>query len=293
MKNRKIIMIIATAAVVSLTSLTFADPVIKLVLNGQELKTDVAPMPADNRVMVPMRVISEALGANIDWDAKTNSVIIDSTELEAQKMRINLLEQALEPKTQLDAINSYAEAVKMRNGAWQYAIMSPELKKENYEGFVSFNWVTGTSSPWIESYEIKEQYKSNRTFRYEVDFTCTDSTNSKFTQKVYVTMKEFDGTWLVSAIEGVDVKGKITKLTYEGKKLKSIFVEADKPQVGTYDKVTVLIGENTKIYKGYSDVELKPTDLKDEMQVEVDFVDGPMIMIYPPQAEAKTIRVIE
>jgi len=95
-KNRKIIMIIATAAVLSLASLTFADPVIKLVLNGQELKTDVAPMPADNRVMVPMRVISEALGANIDWDAKTNSVIIDSSALEAQKMRINLLEQALE-----------------------------------------------------------------------------------------------------------------------------------------------------------------------------------------------------
>jgi len=126
-KNRKIIMIIATAAVVSLASLTFADPVIKLALNGQELKTDVAPMPADNRVMVPMRVISEALGAKIDWDAKTNSVIIDSSALEAQKMRINLLEQALEPKTQLDAINSYAEAVKMRNGAWQYAIMSPAL----------------------------------------------------------------------------------------------------------------------------------------------------------------------
>lgn len=291
--KKRILFIIAAVLVISIASMAFADPVIKLVLNGQELKTDVAPIPADGRVMVPIRVISEALGAKIDWDGKTNSVIIDSTELEAQKMRITLLEQALAPKDQLDAVCSYAEAVKMRNGAWQYAVMSPELKKENYDNFVLLNWVTGTSSPWIESYKIEEQYKSDGVYRYEVEFTYTDSTNAKFTRKSFISVKEFDGTWLVSAIEDVDVKGKITKLNYIDKKLRSIFVKADAPEPGYYGEATVLIGEGTKIYKGYSDTELTTDDLKEGKMVEVDFKDGPMIMIYPPQAEAEVIRIME
>lgn len=167
------------------------------------------------------------------------------------------------------------------------------------EKFVNINadsndWSTGASSPWIESYKIKEQYNSDRAYRYEVEFTYTDSTNSKFTRKEYITVKNFEGTWLVSAIEEVDVKGKITKLTFgSDKKLKSIFVEADKPEAGYYDKANVLIGSGTRIYKGYSDEELSTSDLKVGTEVEVDFVAGPMIMIYPPQAEAKTIRVIE
>ena len=297
MRTRKIIIIIAIFALLSFASVTFADPVIKLVLNGQELKTDVAPIPADGRVMVPFRVISEALGAKIDWDGKTNSVIIDSTELEARKLQITKLEEAVKtllPKDHLGIVKTWAEGVKIRNGALQYVVMSPELQKEMYDYFVSLGWVTGTSSPWVESYEITEKYESEKVYRYEVEFTYTDSTGAKFTEKQFVTVKDFDGFWLISAIENIDVKGKITELTFgKDNKLEKIFVEDPAPAMGSYDKANVLIGENTKIYKGYSDEELKPSDLKEGMKVEVDFVDGPMIMIYPPQAEANVIRVIE
>jgi len=297
MRKRRIIMIATIVAILSFASVTFADPVIKLILNGQELKTDVAPIPADGRVMVPFRVISEALGAKIDWDGKTNSVIIDSTELEARKMQIQQLEEAIKlllPKDSLEIVKLWAEGVKIRNGALQYVVMSPELQKEKYDYFVSLGWVTGTSSPWIESYEIKEIYKSEKSFRYEVEFTYTDSTGAKFTEKQFVTVKNFDGSWLISAIENIDVKGRITEITFgKDNKPERIFVEDDAPAMGSYDKATVLIGENTKIYKGYTAEELKPGDLKKGMKVEVDFVDGPMIMIYPPQAEASVIRVME
>lgn len=297
MKIRKLIIVTASVAVLSFATMTFADPVIKLVLNGKELKTDVAPIPADNRVMVPIRVISEALGAKIEWDAKTNSVIIDSTELEARKLQIQRLEEAIKiltPQDQLGVVKTWAEGVKRRNGVLQYTVMSPELQKQMYDYFVSLYWVTGTSSPWVESYEIKEIYKSEKTYRYEVEFTYTDSTGAKYIEKQYITVKDFDGNWLVSAIENIDVKGKITEMTFgKDNKLEKIFVEDDAPAMGSYDKANVLIGENTKIYKGYSDEELKPSDLKKGMKVLVDFVDGPMIMIYPPQAEANVIRVIE
>ncbi|SHI51399.1 copper amine oxidase N-terminal domain-containing protein [Lutispora thermophila] len=297
MKLRKFIIITASVAALSFASMTFADPVIKLVLNGKELKTDVAPIPADNRVMVPIRVISEALGAKIDWDAETNSVIIDSTELEARKMQISRLEEAIKilaPQDQLGVVKTWAEGVKIRNGVLQYTLMSPELQKQMYDYFVSMGWVTGTSSPWVENYEITEKYKSEKAYTYEVDFIYTDSTGAKFTEKQYITLRNFDGRWLISNIENADVVGKITELTFsKDNKLEKIFVESDEAPIGTYDKANVLIGENTKIYKGYSDEELKPSDLKKGMKVQVDFVDGPMIMIYPPQAEANVIRVIE
>lgn len=297
MRKRKIIIIVTIVAILSFASVAFADPVIKLILNGQELKTDVAPIPADGRVMVPFRVISEALGVKIDWDGKTNSVIIDSIELEARKMQIQKLEEAIKlllPKDNLGIVNLWAEGVKIRNGALQYVVMSPELQKEMYDHFVSLGWVTGTSSPWIESYEIMEKYKSEKIYRYGVEFTYTDSTGAKYTEKQFVTVKDFDGSWLISAIENIDVKGKVTELSFgKDNKLEKIFVEDDAPTMGSYDKANVLIGENTKIYKGYTDEELKPSDLKKGMRVEVDFVDGPMIMIYPPQAEASVIRVIE
>ncbi|MCL2838365.1 MAG: copper amine oxidase N-terminal domain-containing protein [Oscillospiraceae bacterium] len=38
---------------------------------------DVPPMIVDNRTLVPLRAISEALGATVDWDSATQTVIIE------------------------------------------------------------------------------------------------------------------------------------------------------------------------------------------------------------------------
>jgi len=43
-------------------------PEIRVILDGVELEFDVPPMIIDNRTMVPMRAIFEALGAEVEWD---------------------------------------------------------------------------------------------------------------------------------------------------------------------------------------------------------------------------------
>lgn len=53
-----------------------ASPAIRLVINGQEIKTDVPPQMIDGRVMVPARYVAEPLGATVEF--KDNSVIITS-----------------------------------------------------------------------------------------------------------------------------------------------------------------------------------------------------------------------
>jgi len=53
---------------------------ISITLNGQPLTSDVAPVMQNDRVLVPMRVIFEALGAKVEWDGSTNTVFAIATE---------------------------------------------------------------------------------------------------------------------------------------------------------------------------------------------------------------------
>ncbi len=46
-------------------------------VNGQEIKIDVAPMLVNNRTLVPIRFISESLGAKVDWNQETQTAFIE------------------------------------------------------------------------------------------------------------------------------------------------------------------------------------------------------------------------
>ena len=50
-----------------------AEP-IKVYLDGELLVFDVQPQIINDRTMVPMRVIFEALGAKVDWNDKTKTI---------------------------------------------------------------------------------------------------------------------------------------------------------------------------------------------------------------------------
>ena len=293
MKKKVIVSMLVVALLFCSVTSVFAHP-IKIIFNGKEVKSDVSPQIINGRVLVPIRIITEKLGALVKWNDKHNRVDIDFEEIESQKNRISLLESALAPKDPLAAAKTWAEGVKTRNGALQYAVMSPQLREKLYAEFVGLNWTTGTSSPWIASYEINELSKINKeTYRYEVLFTYTDSTKSSFTETTYITVANYDGNWLVSSLERIDIKGEITKVTYDKGRVKSIFVEGDADSREGYDKANVLIVSDTKIYDGYTDKELAPRVLKEGVEVEVTFTDDPVAMIYPVTAEAKIIRVID
>ena len=46
----------------------FANDVIEVYIDGEKLECDVNPKNIDERVLVPMRAIFEAFGANVSWD---------------------------------------------------------------------------------------------------------------------------------------------------------------------------------------------------------------------------------
>ncbi len=47
---------------------------IKILINGNELQTDISPMTINGRVFVPFRTIFEALGAKVEWDEESKLV---------------------------------------------------------------------------------------------------------------------------------------------------------------------------------------------------------------------------
>lgn len=79
--RRKLIVSIAILSLVFLGALTLsAAPAIRLLVNNREVANDVAPQMINNRVMVPTRVIAEALGANVDWVDATQTVAITTPD---------------------------------------------------------------------------------------------------------------------------------------------------------------------------------------------------------------------
>ena len=294
--NKRMVKILAgVVLLLCLGAFVLAASPIKLFINGEEIATEISPKIVDGKVLASLRVIAEAFGAKVEWDDKTKSLSIEAKKNETDQVQVRLLEEALTPQDPQAAANIWAEGVKTRNGALQYAVMSPEFKKESYSGLVDSNWSTGASSPWVESYEITERYSfNNERYRFEINFTYTDSTKESFSTTEYVTIAYFDGDWLVSSIEKIEVKGEITKLTLgKDQKVKSLFIQGKPSIKGSYDQANVIIDVNTKIYQGYTDQVLKAGDLKKGTVVEVALTEGPRLMMYPISAPAKTIRVME
>ncbi|OBZ14635.1 hypothetical protein A8L34_11990 [Bacillus sp. FJAT-27264] len=76
---------------------------IKVTINGKQLYFDVNPQSIDGRTFVPMRGIFEALGADIKWDGKTQTVTGSKGETTV-KLTINQKQAYINGKTvNLDA----------------------------------------------------------------------------------------------------------------------------------------------------------------------------------------------
>src|SRR5699024_11206277 len=51
---------------------------IQLYVDDEKVATDVQPVKYNNRVMVPIRVIAETIGADVEWHQDKNAVLINS-----------------------------------------------------------------------------------------------------------------------------------------------------------------------------------------------------------------------
>lgn len=178
----------------SLAAAAMADSPVKLVVDGKEISTDVPIQIVNGRTIVPVRAIAEAFGAAVEWDRDTNTVRITNREKQNFERRVDLLESALLPQTPEEVADAWARGVKYRNGALQYAVMSPDLQKNYLSDFENLNWVTGTSSPWVDNYEILSKEKqADDSYVFEIKFNMMSSMGSEGTSTTRIIVGRATG----------------------------------------------------------------------------------------------------
>ncbi len=102
---KKIISCILVLTALIMPSTAFAEG-ISVFVDGKKLEFDVQPFIENDRTLVPMRAIFEALGAQIVWDAETRTVFaaqikdngnnIISVQTGSEKAFVNSVEKILD-----------------------------------------------------------------------------------------------------------------------------------------------------------------------------------------------------
>ncbi|ACL76290.1 stalk domain-containing protein [Ruminiclostridium cellulolyticum] len=114
-----------------------------------------------NVMYVPVAYFSEVLKEDVSYDGEGIRLFTKSTVTPSQfDLQSTEFVRADSAKACADM---YTKAVKERKGVIQYGLMSPQLRTAKKAGFEEMNWVTGVSSPWVTSYNIKDN--GNGTFK--------------------------------------------------------------------------------------------------------------------------------
>lgn len=76
-RKRSLVIISIALFIGFFAAVAFANNPVKIVVNGQEIDSDVAPQIVKDRTMVPVRWVAEALSADVRWEAESKTVYID------------------------------------------------------------------------------------------------------------------------------------------------------------------------------------------------------------------------
>lgn len=135
---------------------------------------------------------------------KSDSVVTNVTpDPNSLQRQLELLQDWMAPQSAKEAVQTWAKAVKMRNGAVQFAVLSQELQEQTKGIFEEQNWVTGLSSPWVEKYSILKKSKTDKGIEaYTVEFRLATSTGYAGSVKAYLTIENLNEKWKITEIKG-------------------------------------------------------------------------------------------
>lgn len=123
------------------------------------------------------------------------------TVITPAQRQLELLQEAFAPQTPKEAADKWANGVKTRNGAAQFAVLSPELKEKLLSKYKEIMWVTGTSSPWVKQYIIlNEQKETEEVRKYEIQFELATSTGTAGNYTIEVSIKKYSNKWYITQI---------------------------------------------------------------------------------------------
>lgn len=156
---------------------------------------------------LPMDWLEYLFNARINYDPDSNVLSIRTPDLGKIKSEIALIEKTLVPGTAEEAIKLWGRGEQTRNGALQYAALSPQLRRQADKSchVLQTYWVTGVSSPWVGPISIIKRNKlSDTKIEYTVSYPEITSSppNTTATEKIMVEKMLIKGRagWYISEL---------------------------------------------------------------------------------------------
>jgi len=155
-------------------------------------------------IVVLSVVVFNFIGYIFNW--KYLSSFASAAEINKFEVRSQLLTEAMKQVgvcTPEEAATVWANGLKMRSAALQYSVMTGELKKIYAQQLEKNapNWVTGMSSPWVQSYKIlKVEDTGNDTYTVELVFSTMTSTGPAGDYKAVLSLVREGSFWRIKKI---------------------------------------------------------------------------------------------
>ena len=179
----------------------FASSPIKIIVDGKEISSDVPPQIIDDRVMVPIRWVSEAIGAEVQWDQENRQVLINTYNDE---------DETADEQDILALVEDFGSKLKLVSLAASSSEIANSMQ-ENYSEFVSSeliaHWVENsehalgrhTSSPWPERIDIESIERTSQD-TYKVAGHIVEVVGGRAAaavRSIELGIKKAEGRWLI------------------------------------------------------------------------------------------------
>ena len=116
-----------------------------------DIKLDVSPQIINNRTVLPIRAVCEALGAEIDWDEKNNTVVITCSK--------ELISKKNQDTKFFDSYIAFAESAEARGEKWNIAYDNTTIiTMSGFSNLDEYNDVIAFIQSKIDSMELDLYY---------------------------------------------------------------------------------------------------------------------------------------
>jgi hypothetical protein len=197
---------------------------------------------------LPMDWLGYLFKAKVNYDQNINLLSIQTPDMNKIKAAIAEVENTIVPANSDQAVKLWGRGEQTRNGALQYAALSPQLRqKADISDCVrQFYWVTGYSSPWVGPITITNRNKiSDSMMEYTLTFPeiTSDPTNTTATEKMVVEKLQYNGRegWFITRLLQSSGYGII-----EGDTARLDCKDADIDGDGKNESIQIMVNNNTR-----------------------------------------------
>ena len=224
--KRILSLLIAAALMFTMAPAMAEQPTIKVVLDGNYIQFDVQPQLINDRTMVPVRAIFEALDATVDWDDTTRTVT--STKGDT-KISLSIDDNTLYKNEDTITLDVPAKLIDKRT------LVPVRAISEAYGCYVDWNEGTNTvviisDLSTVEVLKVNDESVSAGYFNY-----CMYNVEINLSQSIGAPLEDMEKMWN-SALGDVTFGEYIIKTCIENVTLvKSVVSEAKKQGINLSD----------------------------------------------------------